>query len=105
MVVVVQVLRQALITIGSARVFLEIDFLVFHRSPQSLDHHVVDRPPFAVHADCHILAAQQRRELAAGELASLVRVEDLRLSLPKRILQRFDAESTSKLLDSRQLIT
>jgi len=39
----------------SCHVVLEIDLLVFHRSPESLDHHVVNRAALAVHTDRDIL--------------------------------------------------
>ena len=41
--VVIQVLAEPFVTIGSCLVLLEIDLLVFHGSPKSFDHHVVDR--------------------------------------------------------------
>ena len=49
--IVVKVILQPLKTIGSARVVLDVDVLVFHRSPQTLDHYVVDRAACAFHAD------------------------------------------------------
>ena len=51
MSVVLKVRLQPLMTIGSRRVLLDVDVLVLHRSPQTLDRHVVDAPALAVHAD------------------------------------------------------
>ena len=48
--IVVKVILQPLMTISSARVVLDVDVLVFHRSPQTLDHYVVDRAACAIHA-------------------------------------------------------
>ncbi len=48
MAVVVKIGLQSFITIGSAFVGLEVDILVFHRSPQAFDHHVVECSAFPV---------------------------------------------------------
>jgi hypothetical protein len=35
-------------------VFVQIDFLVLHASPQPLDEYVIHPAAFAIHADTHI---------------------------------------------------
>ncbi len=54
-IVLIQVRIEPLITIGSAVVLLEIDLFIFHSSPMSFYHHIVNRAAFAIHADRHIL--------------------------------------------------
>jgi len=90
--VVVEVCLQSCIAIGSAGVTLEVDLLVLHRSPQPLDHHVVDRAAFPVHTDLDRLSEQPTRELLARELRSLVGVEDLRTTMTQGLFEGFHAE-------------
>ena len=59
----------------------QIDLLVFDRSPQPLDEDVVALGALAVHADGDAGGHQYAREIKAGELAALVRIEDLRLAV------------------------
>jgi hypothetical protein len=60
---------------------------------QSLNEAVVQKPPFAIHADPHTLGLQLGQERCAGELHALVGVENLRLAEPvHRVPQRLDAE-------------
>lgn len=54
---------------------LEIHLLVLHRFPQPLDEHVVAPGAFAVHADADVLLFQESGEVAARELAALIRPE------------------------------
>ena len=68
MAVVLEVTRQPISTIGSCGVLLEIDLLVFHGSPESFDHHVVNRSSLAVHADRYVLRLQRVGELTTREL-------------------------------------
>ena len=79
MSVVIQVLSKPFVTIGSGDVFLEIDLLVFDSSPESFDHHVVDRAAFAIHADGDIVGLECSSKFAASELRTLIGVEDFRL--------------------------
>lgn len=76
--IVVEVRREPFLTIGSGGVLLEVDLLVFYSSPQTLDHHIVDRAALAIHVDRDVLGHQRAREFPARELRTLVRVEDLR---------------------------
>src|SRR6516164_769902 len=66
--------------------------LVFQAAPQPLDEDVVHASAFAVHADRDPASLEHPGELAAGELAALVRVEDLGLAIPcQGLLQGLDA--------------
>src|SRR5260370_19663625 len=71
----------------------QIDLLVFDATPQPLNEHVVPPSPFAVHADGDAIAGEQASERRAGELRTLVGVEDFRPAMTSEsILQRLDAE-------------
>src|SRR5579863_7036609 len=71
----------------------KIDLLVFDRAPEPLDEHVVPPRTLAVHADLDAVFEQQAGEVLAGELGTLVGVENLRCPVPdKRFLDRFPAE-------------
>ena len=49
----------------------QVDLLVFDRTPQSLDEHVVAPRAAAIHADPDRVAQQQAGERRTGELAAL----------------------------------
>ena len=61
---------------------VQVDRLVLHRSPETLDEDVVEPAPPAVHGDLHLRRPQSPGEGMAGELAALIGVEDLRLAVP-----------------------
>ena len=92
---VVEVDEPANVHPGIARrlVGLEVDLLVFDRSPESLDEHVVAPATFAVHADGDLVGFEYVDELRAGELAALIGIDDLGLAVAgDRLLQCLDAE-------------
>ncbi len=70
---VVEVDEPANVRPGIARglVGLEVDLLVFDRSPESLDQDVVAPASLAVHADGDLVGFEHFDELRAGELAAL----------------------------------
>ena len=72
---------------------MQIDFLVLDGPPQPFDEDVVPEPPSTVHADCNLLINENAGERLGGELASLVRVEDLGRADPQGIFECLDAES------------
>ena len=82
LVVEAQIRGQVSFRIGNAVIGLEIHFLVLDRLPQSLDKNVVPPGPLAVPADPNIVRLEQTGELVAGELATLIGVEDLRATVP-----------------------
>src|SRR6476659_347178 len=63
--------------LGNALIGIEVDFLVFEAAPQPLNEDVVHAAALAVHADHHPVPLQCPGELVAGELATLVGIEDL----------------------------
>ena len=92
---------------GDAGIGAQTDFLVFDRPPEPLDEDVVAPGAFAVHADGDLGILQNLREVDAGELRSLVGIEDFRLAVAaERFLQGLDArQSADSVIDSRQLGT
>src|SRR5450756_2308206 len=72
---------------------LEINLLVFNAAPQPFDEHVVPPCSLAVHADGDLVFDQHASECRAGELAALIRVEDLRLPMASEsVLNGLEAE-------------
>ena len=57
--------------------FVEVNRLVFERPPESLDEDVIHAAAPAVHGDRDLLALERAGKVKAGELASLVGIEDL----------------------------
>jgi hypothetical protein len=83
---------------------LQIHLLVFDAAPQPLDEHVVAPGAFAVHADRNAVVGEHAGEGRAGELRTLVGVEDLRLAvLGQRILQPSSTQNAASIvIDTRQ---
>lgn len=78
---------------ADASVGVQVDFLVLHRAPQPLDHDIVAPGAAAVHADGNLFSHQNTGEGLAGELAALVRIENLRFAIARQsFLERFHAK-------------
>lgn len=82
LVVEAQIGGQVGFHITDAVIGLEIHFLVLDCLPQALDKDVVLPGPLAVHADPDTVRLEHPGEFAAGELATLIGVEDLRAAVP-----------------------
>jgi hypothetical protein len=79
--------------LGDRVVGFQINLLVFGRSPQALDEHIVSPGSFAIHADGNAGFEKNISEAGAGELAALIRIEDVRPSVTgQSFIQRLDAE-------------
>lgn len=76
-VVEVQISADRSAGLADAVVGSEIDLLVFDRAPEPLDENVVPPRSLAVHADGDGLPQKEAGEVGAGELAPLIRVENL----------------------------
>ena len=71
----------------------QIHLLVFDAAPKPLDEHVVPPSPLAVHADGDPVLDQHTSERGTGELAALIRVDDLGLAIAgESVLKCLDAE-------------
>jgi hypothetical protein len=80
-IVKVEVTSDRCAGLGRGVVGFEIDLLVFDAAPQPRDEDVVPPGALAVHADGDPIFDQHASECRAGELAALIRVEDLRLAV------------------------
>src|SRR5664280_3586785 len=79
--------------LGDCVVSLQINLLVFDRSPQALDEYIVAPGGLAVHAYGDAGFEKNAGEAGAGELAALIRIEDVRPAVAGHgFLQRLDAE-------------
>src|ERR1700674_5048927 len=71
----------------------QVDPFVLHGPPQALDEDVVVAAPASVHADLDPIIRQHLGELVAGELRTLIGIEDAGLAEPgEGLAQRLDAE-------------
>jgi len=76
-----------------ASVVLEVDVLVFDATPETLDEDVVQRPTAPVHADGDPFAQEHLGEGGAGELRTLVGLEDVGPAIAAQgVFQAVDAE-------------
>jgi len=92
-IVEVEVTSDRRARLGRGVVGSEIHLLIFDATPQPLDEDVVAPGALAVHADADPVFNQHASESRAGELAALVRVEDLRLTVASEsVLEGLDAE-------------
>ena len=69
---------------GHRTIRFDIHLLVFQAAPQPLDKNVVQKSPFAVHADPHALARKPVQERGAGKPHALIGVENFRTAVPVR---------------------
>lgn len=60
---------------------MQINFLVFDTAPYTFNKHVVAPTTFPIHADLDVAVQQFLGESFAGELAALIGVEYLGLSI------------------------
>ena len=77
LVVEPQITLQPLMRRVDGVIRVQIDLLIFDTFPESLHENVIPPAAFAMHADLNAVVFQESRELLAGELAPLIRVEDL----------------------------
>ena len=61
--------------------FMQVDGLIFERAPQAFDEGGVHAPAPPIHRDRDFGGLNNAGEVKAGELASLVSVEDLRFAI------------------------
>ncbi len=87
------VARHPLLGSADRLIGMEIHLFVFETPPQPFDEHVVAPAPGPIHTDLDSVRLQESRKLLAGELAALIRIEDLGRAIPAdRLLHRVHAE-------------
>ena len=87
-VVKLEILSQPSNSLFSAPVLVQIDLFIFDTPPEPFNKHVVQSPAPTVHADRNLVLFQHTCKRLAGELYTLITVEDLRLSPDQRPVQR-----------------
>ncbi len=88
LIIKAQVVPQPLPCLTGTRVIFDVYFLIYHRSPQPFSKNVIERSPFAIHADPHVMGEEQLRVLWAGKLTALIAITNLRPGLRERSLHR-----------------
>src|SRR5258708_11636286 len=76
-VVELQIPCEPVTGLARAGIVVQVDLLIFDRTPQPLGEDVIQRPPAPVHADLDIGGEQHGSILGAREMAALVTVPDL----------------------------
>lgn len=76
-----QIALQPLIGSADGVIRVQIDLLIFQAPPESFHAYVIPPAAVAVHADLNAVVFQESREPLAGELAPVIRVEDLRAAI------------------------
>lgn len=77
-----QVARHALLGVVDGLVGMKIDLLILEAPPQPFNKDVVSPPSGPSHANLNPMSLQKPGEFLAGELTTLIRVEDLRRAIP-----------------------
>src|SRR4249920_3626528 len=79
--------------IWNALVIFNIDVLIFHTAPQSLDENVVQCSPSAIPADANSGWFDSVRKLRTGKLDSLITIEDDGCRYLQCSIQRIQAKA------------
>src|SRR5260370_30218396 len=92
-IIPVEELSQAALLFDAVGRWAQVDPFVLDGPPQALDEDVVVAASASIHADFDPVIPQHRGELVAGELRTLIGIEDVRLAEPgEGLAQRLDAE-------------
>src|SRR5690349_7403589 len=75
-IIIGQVTAQARSTYSRGGILVEVDLLIFDRSPETFRKDIVHRPSPTVHADGHITSQQPLYKLGTGEMTPLIAVAD-----------------------------
>ena len=87
-----EVVDQSLDQKGDGVVGFEVEVFVFDRAPEAFNEHVVQGSASAIHADLDAFCFQVLCVSQAGELGTLVRIEDVGASQVERVLEGVYAE-------------
>ena len=64
-----------------ADILFDFDVLIFQRPPETFHLCIIQTSSPSVHADLNTMSPEFRYELRAGELAPLIRIENLRFPI------------------------
>ena len=92
-VVKMEVSSQAPAGIGNRQILMQVNLFVFDRPPEAFHEDVVIHTAPAIHADANIFSFEDLCKIVAGELNTLIGIENLRSGNPQRPLQRPDAKN------------
>src|SRR5437879_5274609 len=92
-IIPVEELGKAALLFDAVGGWAQVDPFVLHGPPQALDEYIVMAAPASIHADLDPVIPQHRGERVAGELDTLIGIEDAGLAEPgERLAQRLDTE-------------
>ena len=77
-IVKIKVAGQSVSCLPHLFIGMDINFLIFHASPQPLDEDIIMKTAPAIHRDPYALLFQSSRKIFTCELAPLIRIEYLR---------------------------
>ena len=77
-VVKIHIMLDAEAELRQTDVLFDFDVLIFQRPPETLHLGIIQTPSPPVHADQNTMSPEFCYKLRAGELASLIRIENLR---------------------------
>ena len=80
-VVKIHIMLDAEAELRQTDILFDFDVLIFQRPPEALHLCIVQATSPPVHADLNTMVPKFRYKLRAGELAPLIRIENLRLSV------------------------
>jgi len=85
----------------------QVVLLIFKRSPEALDEHVVSPAAFAIHAQCDfMIVAHQLHERRVCKLSALIGVKDFwSTEVVDRFFNRVDAEVRAQRVEIRHAKT
>ena len=92
MIVKLDIPANSMLPLPYTVIVMQIHFLIFDCSPQSLCENVIEDPSTAIHANPDLMGLQQIGERHTRKLAALITVENLRDSLTERMFQCLKAE-------------
>ncbi len=79
-VIPVKELRKPSLALRNRHIALQIDIIVLDCSPETLNEDIVKGTAFTIHADSNAMGFENACKFTARELASLIRIEYLRLA-------------------------
>src|SRR4030042_4424503 len=90
-IIEIKILLEPIPGLGNRAVCLQIYILILYAPPQTFYEHIIHPTAPAIHTNYDALTFKNVNKVIRCKLAALIRIEDLRGSIPcKRLLQRLD---------------